>query len=112
MLFRRRSRRQRDRGHLGPRKTQQQDKDLADIFRGIGYEVIGGAGKTQEYIPGPSGVWGSCRPDVTLRRGNVTIRIQTVDVDSNGKITPRERDNANYIRTKFPNDVLILIPKS
>ncbi len=100
-------------GSLGNPKTQALDKELAGVFKGIGYELIGGAGKSQEYIPGPGGgVTGSCRPDVTLRRGNLKIRIQTVDVDSKGKIKQRELDNAEKIRSAFPNDILILIPKS
>ena len=96
------------------RGTRQQNAGVADIFKANGYTVVGGAGeKPEEWIPGPGGgTKGGTFIDITVRKGNETIRIQTVSTNKNGTLTPEEAAAAARIRARFPNDRLILIPKT
>ena len=101
-------------GRWGLNSTRQQNAGVADIFKANGYTVVGGAGeKPEEWIPGPGGgTKGGTFIDITVRKGNETIRIQTVSTNKNGTLTPEEAAAAVRIRARFPNDRLILIPKT
>lgn len=50
--------------------------------------------------------------DITATNGEQTVRVQTVTTLSDGvTLTQTEATAAARIRTAFPNDQLILIPK-
>jgi len=102
-------------GRWGGNSTRSQNGELAEVFKANGYKVVGGAGeKPEEWIPGPGGgSKGGTYVDLTVRKGDETIRIQTVSTLADGKTpTPAEAAAAARIRARFPNDRLILIPKA
>ena len=85
---------------------------IADYLKGEGYTIVGGGTyRPEEYLPGSNGIHkGSNYIDVTAKKDNTIIRINTVDIDSNGKPTQRELDAANSINQKTGGQI-ILIPK-
>ena len=99
-------------GRLGNGDTRAQNKLIADYLKSKGYIIIGGGTyRPEEYLPGPNGTHkGSNYIDVTAKKGNIIIRINTVDIDSNGKPTQRELDAASSINQKTGGQI-ILIPK-
>jgi filamentous hemagglutinin len=102
-------------GRWGGRSTRSQNVELADIFKGGGYDVIGGGGsKPEEWIPGPDGgTKGGTFVDIALRGPNGEIlRIQTVTTEADGT-TPKKSEQAaaGRIRQRFPKDRLLLVPK-
>jgi RHS repeat-associated protein len=102
-------------GRLGSTSTRAFNANLAEQLQGQGYTITGGGGGMlpEEYIPGTGGgTSGSTYVDITAGNGTNVIRIQTIDTLSDG-VTPtlRESAAAARIRTAFPNDTLILIPK-
>jgi len=86
---------------------------IAQEYMSRGWTLQNGGGYLdEEYIPGPGGgTDGSAYPDITLTQNGTTLRINTVDLDSNGNIDFREMVNAEKITYAFPSDALILIPK-
>src|SRR5437667_6231844 len=99
-------------GRLGGIETRALDKTVAEGLEKEGYAVTHGAGKPQEYIPGPGGAKkGSSYPDVTATKDGKTVRVNTVDTNKNGTLTARERRNANKIQQARPNDQFTTVPK-
>jgi RHS repeat-associated protein len=100
-------------GRLGGVETRALDKAVAEGLEKEGYTVTHGAGKPQEYIPGPGGARkGSSYPDVTATNGEKTVRVNTVDTSRNGSLTTREQRNANKIKNARPNDEFRTVPKN
>ena len=108
-----------NRGMLGGPTTEAQENSIATGLEHEGWTITHGAGRgSQECLFDPaqptSGVGrpkNTVFPDITAVRSGRTIRVQTVDVLSNGDLTPRERNNAIKIMQRRPNDGLFLIPK-
>jgi hypothetical protein len=101
-------------GRLGGTATRQLNDALATSLEDSGLEVTGGAGRgPEEFIPGAGpGSKGGTYVDITATDGTTTTRVQTIDTLSDGITpTPREAAAAARIQAKYPNDVLILIPK-
>jgi filamentous hemagglutinin len=102
-------------GRLGNAATRGQISSIAADLESQGNTIFGGGGKLpEEYIPGPGpGTRGSTYVDISVinnTTGAVT-RVQTIDTLARGGPTARELAAAARIRTAFPNDTLILIPK-
>lgn len=101
-------------GNLG---TQLQNSRIVAFLKGRGWTIRAGGGMSpEEFIPGPGGGRsGSTYVDITAQKtvnGQPrTVRIQTVDTRASGVPTNRETAAAGRIRTAFPNDHLILVPK-
>ncbi|MFC5530163.1 RHS repeat domain-containing protein [Cohnella yongneupensis] len=87
-------------GRLGNQVTREQNREIAQKLESKGWEVTHGAGKKEEYLPGPNGTKGSNYPDITATKNGKTLRINTVDTRSNGQMTTREANNLNSIRQK------------
>lgn len=89
--------------------------DLFCLLENQGFRVTNGAGRgPEEWIRGPGGgTSGGTWVDITATNGSRTVRIQTIDTLADG-VTPtaREAAAAERIRKAFPNDELILVPKS
>jgi hypothetical protein len=112
------------RGMSGPRgdpeTTQAQLTEIAERLRSEGWTVQRGAdsGVKEEWIPGAGpGRTGGTAVDLTATRtvdGKVqTLRVQTVTTTTPGGVTPikTEAAAADRIRTAFPDDQLLVIPK-
>lgn len=99
-------------GRLGNSATRALDREVANKLEKEGYTVTNGAGKPQEYIPGPNGARkGSAYPDVTATKDGETVRVNTVDTKKDGALTPREQRNAEKIQQARPNDQFKTVPK-
>jgi hypothetical protein len=102
-------------GRLGSAATRTQNAEIAAELERNGFTITNGGGQwPEEYIRGSGpGTLGSTYVDITAvnRETGAVTRVQTVDTLSDGGPTPREAASAARIRAKFPNDVLILIPK-
>ncbi len=104
-------------GPLGNPSTQELDADIAKRLKDDGWNITNGAGKPQEWIPGDGpGRTGGTAVDLKATRvvdGKTQfLRVQTVDTLPDEKTpTPREVAAAARIRAKFPDDVLVLVPK-
>ena len=101
-------------GRWGGTPTRSQNVELADALEYNGFKVTGGGGRAkEELIPGPNGdSKGGTWVDLTAKKGDTTIRIQTVTTMADGKTpTPSEQAAAARIRQAFPKDKLYLIPK-
>jgi filamentous hemagglutinin len=82
------------------------------VFHDAGYNILGGAYDKEEWIPGKGpGNKGGTYVDLTVSDGKEVIRIQTVSLTAEGKLTPEEQAAAARIRAKYPKDKLILIAK-
>ena len=102
-------------GRLGSPATRAQNAEIAAELEQNGFRISHGGGqRPEEYIPGSGpGTLGGTYVDITAvnpETGAVT-RVQTIDTLADGRPTPREAAAADRIRAKFPNDVLILVPK-
>lgn len=65
------------------------------------------------HILGPGGgAKGGTWVDITAKRGDQTVRVQTIDTLADG-VTPTagEAAAANRIRSAYPTDILLLVPK-
>jgi hypothetical protein len=102
-------------GRLGSAATRAHNAEIAAELERNGFTITNGGGQwPEEYIRGSGpGTLGSTYVDITAvnRETGAVTRVQTVDTLSDGGPTPREAASAARIRAKFPNDVLILIPK-
>jgi RHS repeat-associated protein len=99
-------------GRLGSAETRALDEAVAKGLEDEGYAVTHGAGRPQEYIPGPGGARkGSAYPDVTAVKGDETVRVNTVDTTKNGALTSREHRSANKIQALTPKDEFRTVPK-
>jgi len=100
-------------GRWGGSPTRSQNVEIADVLESGGYKVTNGAGRgPEEWIPGPTAGSGGTFVDITARKGDATVRIQTVTTLADGKtLTPGEQAAAARIRQAYPKDQLILIPK-
>jgi hypothetical protein len=49
--------------------------------------------------------------DITAKLGDMTVRVQTISTTASGAPTAAEAAAAARIGAKYPNDILILIPK-
>jgi RHS repeat-associated protein len=114
--------------HGGP-AVQGLNRLIYDILEDRGWHVtnIGGgiinpntgSPFKEEGIPDPNWVptgkrgrpKGMVFADITAEKNGRRLRIQTVDVDSLGRLTEREAENAAAIKRRKPEDFLILIPK-
>jgi hypothetical protein len=73
--------------------------------------TYGGGRKPEEYLPPlDGGRKGSNFVDITAIKDDVTIRINTVDINKNGTMTPREANAAKLIDLKTGGKI-ITIPK-
>ena len=99
-------------GRLGNESTRNQNKGIADILTENGYEITGGGGyQKEEYLPGLDGKRkGSNYVDITAKKGEVIIRINTVDTYADNTPTKREIAAAKSIDLKTGGSI-ILIPK-
>ena len=95
-------------GRRGTSATKDQLDEVKDEFLAQnpkskhvagGRDAITGQELPEEYIPGPFGSRkGSSFPDLTFEdQAGKRTRINTVDVGSNGQITPRELSAMNRI---------------
>ena len=100
-------------GRLGSVETRALDKAVAEGLEREGHTVTHGAGRPQEYIPGPGGARkGSSYPDVTAVKDGKTTRVNTVDTLKDGRtLTAREQRNANKIKTARPHGEFRTVPK-
>ncbi len=100
-------------GRLGGTETRALDKAVAEGLEKEGHTITHGAGRPQEYIPGPGGGRkGSSYPDITAVKEGKTARVNTVDTLKDGAtLTSREQKNANKIKTARPNDEFRTVPK-
>ncbi|WP_394974848.1 DUF6443 domain-containing protein [uncultured Croceitalea sp.] len=100
-------------GRLGKESTRQLNGTIADDLESRGFEITGGGNRLpEEYIPAADGGRkGSAYPDITAIKDGKTLRINTVDTYTSGRMTGREARNALKIRTLRPNDHLVTIPK-
>jgi uncharacterized Zn-binding protein involved in type VI secretion len=101
-------------GRWGSSATRAQNDRIASGYERQGYRVTGGAGRApEEWIPGPGGgTKGGSFVDMTATKGGQIVRVQTVTTLADGVTpTPGELAAAGRIRSAFPNDQLILIPK-
>jgi RHS repeat-associated protein len=99
-------------GRLGSAETRALDKEVAKDLEAEGYTITHGAGKPQEYIPGPGGSRkGSSYPDITATKEGKTLRVNTVDTNKSGTLTKREARNAKRIQNARPNDEFRTVPK-
>jgi hypothetical protein len=100
-------------GRWGSNTTRLQNVRIAKQYEADGWTVTHGAGKSEEWIrPGNGGLLGGTFVDITLEKGGEKMRIQTVTTLANGAIAHFEIEAASRIRSAFPNDRLLLIPKS
>ncbi len=100
-------------GRWGSNLTRNQNATIADLFTGAGYKIVGGVEGKEEWLPGPGGgSKGATYVDLTVRKGDETIRVQTVTMGADGKLDPKEAAAAARIRSQFPHDKLILVPKT
>jgi hypothetical protein len=101
-------------GRFGNSITRAQNNRIATWLEVRGFKIIGGAGRApEELIFGPGHrLKGSTYVDITAKRGNVVVRVQTVDTRAN-RITPTKREAAaaRRILSVHPHNVLILVPK-
>ena len=100
-------------GRLGSPETRALDKTVAEGLEKEGYTVTHGAGKPQEYIPGPGGARkGSTYPDVTGTKDGETVRVNTATTRADGQtLTKAEQQQVNKINAARPNDQLRIVPK-
>lgn len=105
-------------GRLGGTAVRRQLYNIAREYMRPGEftEFSGDGAGDEEFIPGdvPGSTRGSTWVDFTAWRSDGSaVRVQTVDTLADG-VTPTaaERAAAERIREKFPNDELILIPKT
>jgi RHS repeat-associated protein len=101
-------------GRWGNTATRTQNNAIAATWEAKGYKVQGAGRTSEEWIPGPQGgTLGGTFVDITARQaGAPTVRIQTVDVLADGiTLTPREAAAIARIKTAFPNDLVVTIPK-
>jgi filamentous hemagglutinin len=102
-------------GRLGSVATRAQNSSIAADLESQGNTIFGGGGRLpEEYIQGSGpGTRGSTYVDISAinnSTGAVT-RIQTIDTLANGAPVAREAAAAARIRSAFPDDTLLLIPK-
>ncbi|MCI0392743.1 MAG: DUF4157 domain-containing protein [Acidobacteria bacterium] len=101
-------------GRWGSTEVRALNDKLATELENQDYKITGGAGRApEEWIPGPGGgTEGGSFVDITAKKGQSTVRIQTVTTLADGVTpTPDEAAAAARIRAAFPNDKLTLIPK-
>ena len=101
-------------GRLGNLATRTQIDEIATTLESRGYEITGGGGRLpEEYLPGINGGRkGSSFIDITAKKDNMLIRINTVDIYKSGNATKRELINAARIRAQIGDGQhLLLIPK-
>ncbi len=99
-------------GRKGGPETRAQNARIRDYWKSKGWEHKAGVDEKEEYIkPSTGGRRGGSYVDITMTKGDKTVRIQTVDVKKDGSVTQRELDAAARIRAAHPGDTLILIPK-
>jgi molybdenum-dependent DNA-binding transcriptional regulator ModE len=94
--------------------TRAQNDAIREQLEEMEYQVTHGAGLQEEWIPGPNGgAKGSTWVDITATKpGSPTIRVQTVTTLGDGVTpTPDEAAALIRIRARFPNDILIAVPK-
>ena len=123
----------------GNEETRKDNERIRDHFLSLGWEHVAGgryaendpdvlnpnkphikAGKErkEQHIPGPGKAFDAdTRPggkfaDLTFidSRGRV-VHVQSVDVDKDGKPTPRELENAEIIRRADKGSDVLLVPK-
>jgi RHS repeat-associated protein len=100
-------------GRWGGNRTRRQNSTIADTFVDAGYKVLGGAYDKEEFIKGSGpGNKGGTFVNLTVTDGKQVIRVQTVDLTAEGKLTPAEESAAARIRAKYPNDKLFLVAKT
>jgi hypothetical protein len=103
-------------GRWGGASTRALHSDIAMTFLNNGYNIRSGGGlESEEFIPGTgpiAGGKGGTYVDITLQKGDSVIRIQTVDTQADGQLTPSEAAAVARIKDAFPNDVLITVPKN
>jgi filamentous hemagglutinin len=102
-------------GRLGGAAVRAQNAAIATQLENEGFTITGGGGKEkEEYIRGTGpGTKGSTYVDITAinDKTGAVVRVQTIDTYADGTPKPYESAAAARIRSKFPNDRLILIPK-
>jgi len=103
-------------GRWGGIITRKLNDLLARGLEAAGFQITNGAGRgPEEWIPGPGGgTAGGTWVDITGRRGNTTVRVQTITTLRDGITpTPAESAAAARIRQAFPGpqNILLLIPK-
>ncbi len=100
-------------GRFGGTKTRQQNNAIASKYEEDGFTVTGAGRGPEEWLPGPGGsTKGGTFVDITATKDGKVVRIQTISTLADGKTpTPAEAAAAARIRTRFPNDQLILVPK-
>ena len=106
-------------GRLGNFMTRIQNSRLWLRYWLKGWRLQrGGNALPEEFIPSRSGgKHGGKWADITLVKNTngvkQVLRIQTADTASDGiTFTPREMTNAMTILSRFPEDHLLMIPKS
>jgi RHS repeat-associated protein len=102
-------------GRLGNAATRGQVAEIAAELKNRGWAITGGGGEMpEEYLPGAGGgTKGSNYLDITATKNGKVLRINTIDVLSDG-VTPtrREAAAAALIRSKIGSgEHLLLIPK-
>ena len=99
-------------GRLGSPETRKQNELIGDYLEGRKYEIFGGGGRVEEErLPGPGKGNAGCNfIDISARKGDITVRINTVDTYADGTMTKREAQAKKEIETKTGQE-LITIPK-
>ncbi|URL59940.1 RHS repeat-associated core domain-containing protein [Luteibacter flocculans] len=109
-------------GRWGNSSTRAQNVELRQQFEEMGFDpVYGGGFKSEERIAGsgPNGQ-GTRYVDITMEYTSaedplsapIRLRIQTVSTHSDGvTATPGEVSAAKDIQAKYPNDILMMVPK-
>jgi hypothetical protein len=104
-----------DGGRWGNDVTRSQLRLYATMLAERGWTVTrGGAGFAgpEEWLPPLAPGQKGNFVDLTAVRNGKTLRIQTIDVQTDGVTpTPREAVNAALIRLKTPGDHVLLVPK-
>ena len=99
-------------GRLGSEETRAQNRLIGDYLEDRGYEIFRGGGRAkEERLAGPGKGNAGCNfIDISARKGDITVRINTVDVYADGTMTNREAQAKKEIETKTGQE-LITIPK-
>jgi filamentous hemagglutinin len=99
-------------GRWGGSATRAQNVAISEDLEGLDAAIISGGGRgSEEFIRGTNGGRGTY-VDLTARMSDgSTVRVQTVTTMANGALTSGEAAAAARIRSAFPDDTLLTIPK-
>jgi len=105
-------------GRWGSKEVRELNHAWASKYENEGWTVTHGAGRpsvanpkgSEEFFRGPA-AGDKTYVDITLKKGNETMRIQTVDTKGGVTLTDKEAAAVARIRGQFPQDKLVVVSK-